>query len=80
MSKEAVQELLRKALSMPAGDRALVAQKLLLSLEPEVDEDVDAAWQQEADRRLRELDQGAVQAVTWESVRDRLRKAKRATG
>lgn len=45
-----------------------------------MDQDVDAAWQQEAARDLRELDKGEIQGVTWESVPDRLRKPKRATG
>jgi len=79
MTKEA-QRILQEAMSMPPGDRAQVARKLLLSLEQELDQDVDIVWQQEAARRLQELDSGEVQTVTWESVRDRLRKPDRATG
>ena len=79
MTKDA-KEMLEMALCMPAGDRALVAQKLLLSLERELDEDVDAAWQLEAARRLEELRHGDVAPVTWKSLRDRLRNKKRATG
>jgi putative addiction module component (TIGR02574 family) len=77
---KAAQKLLREAMSMRPRERARVAQELLLSLDPALDPDVDAAWQEEAARRLREIDKGDVQTVTWESVRDRLRKPRRATG
>lgn len=79
MTKDA-REILKKAMSMRPGDRALIAGKLLRSLEEGVDRDVDAAWQHEAAKRLRELQKGRVQSVPWESVRDQLRKHKRATG
>lgn len=72
MTKD-VQKLLEKAMAMRAGDRAMVAQELLRSLERPADPDVDAAWQAEAARRMKQLDQGEVRPVTWESVRDRLR-------
>jgi putative addiction module component (TIGR02574 family) len=73
-------KILRDAMAMSAGDRAQVAQELLLGLEHELDQDVEEAWQQEASRRLQEIDSGDVQTVTWESVRDRLRRSQPATG
>lgn len=78
MTKDA-KELLEKAKALPPADRAAMAQQLLLTLEHDLDRDVDSAWQEEVNRRCREVDEGSVQPVTWESVRDRLRNRKRAT-
>jgi putative addiction module component (TIGR02574 family) len=68
-------ELYTQALKLNAGDRALLAGRLLESLEPSTDEDVDAAWRAEIERRMHELDQGTVAAVAWEEVRARLHGA-----
>jgi len=45
---------------------------LLESLEHEVDEDVEPAWQEEIKRRLAELDAGTVQMVSWDEVKAKL--------
>lgn len=43
-------------------DRARLALRLIESLEPGQDEDVDGFWLNEAEQRLRKYDQGAAQA------------------
>jgi hypothetical protein len=43
-------------------DRARLALRLIESLEPGQDEDVDGLWLDEAEQRLRRYDQGAQQA------------------
>jgi hypothetical protein len=43
-------------------DRARLALRLIESLEPGHDEDVDGLWLDEAEQRLRRYDQGATQA------------------
>lgn len=43
-------------------DRARLALRLIESLEPGQDEDVDGFWLNEAEQRLRKYDQGAEQA------------------
>jgi hypothetical protein len=43
-------------------DRARLALRLIESLEPGQDEEVDGLWLDEAERRLRKYDQGATQA------------------
>ena len=43
-------------------DRARLALRLIESLEPGQDEDVDALWLDEAEQRLRNYDQGSTQA------------------
>ena len=57
MTQEA-RELLQKALALPENERAELAGNLISSLDATVDQDVDAAWQQEVVRRLHEVQSG----------------------
>ena len=67
-----VQELLRQAAELDEHDRATLAGLLLESLEHEVDEHVEAAWQEEIARRLADLDADRVQLVPWDEVKTKL--------
>lgn len=67
-----VQELFRQAAELDEHDRATLAGLLLESLEHEVDEHIEAAWQEEIARRLAELDAGHVQLVPWDVVKAQL--------
>ena len=51
-----------QAAQLPHRERARLALRLIESLEPGHDEDVDELWLSEAERRLREYDRGATQA------------------
>ena len=62
-----------EALGLPPGDRAKLAQKLLLSLETPSEDEIQQAWFVEASRRSCELDRGDVKPISAEEVR---RKAK----
>ena len=64
--------LLQEALQLPPEARAALAASLLDSLDPEVGEDAESAWQAEIDRRLRELDSGRVKPVPWSEARRRI--------
>ena len=66
------EEILKEALALPMEARAALVGSLLESLDTEVDEDREAAWQREIQRRLAELDSGAVRTVPWAEVRSRL--------
>jgi putative addiction module component (TIGR02574 family) len=66
-------ELVAEALRLPRRERARVAQELLSSLE-EADEDVAAAWAEELKRRSREVAEGRVQTVPWETARAEILK------
>jgi putative addiction module component (TIGR02574 family) len=66
-------EILKDALELPAEGRAALTDSLLESLDSEVDEDAEAAWQQEIHRRLDELDSHQVAPQPWSDVRRRLR-------
>ena len=67
-----VQDLLRQASALNEHERATLAGLLLESLEHEVDEDVETAWQEEIERRLAELDANSVERVPWEEVKAKL--------
>ena len=61
-------DLVAEALRLPRPERARVAEELLSSLEEPADE-VAAAWATELERRSREIAEGRVQVVAWETVR-----------
>jgi len=68
-------DLESKALRLPRKARARLAQRLISSLDPQVDTDVDKLWLQEAEHRLREIKSGKVAAIPAEKV---IRKARAA--
>jgi putative addiction module component (TIGR02574 family) len=67
-----VNELFRQASELDEHDRATLAGLLLESLEHEVDEHVESAWQEEIERRLAELDADRVKLVPWDEVKAKL--------
>jgi putative addiction module component (TIGR02574 family) len=67
-----VSELFRQASELAEHDRATLAGILLESLEHDVDENAEAAWQGEIERRLAELDAGRVKLVPWDEVKAKL--------
>ncbi|MGH9362369.1 MAG: addiction module protein [Thermoanaerobaculia bacterium] len=62
------EELLAQVLRLPRRERARVAGEVLSSLE-EPEEVVAAAWAQELERRSRDIAEGRVQPVEWETAR-----------
>jgi len=62
------EELLAEALRLPRAERARVAEELLSSLEEPADE-VAAAWAAELERRSREIAEGRIPTLAWETVR-----------
>jgi putative addiction module component (TIGR02574 family) len=71
MAKD-LEEVLRDATELSERDRAALAGLLIESLEGEPEFDAEAAWADEIERRVTELDTGAVKTVAWEEVRRRL--------
>lgn len=67
-----VSALFREASELPETDRAELAGLLLESLEGEPDEGVEAAWAEEIERRVRQIEAGEVKTIPWEEVRARL--------
>ena len=62
-----VDEISQKALELPPEERVRLAEKLLATVH-EVDAEVDAAWDQEIQRRLAEIDNGTAKLIPAEEV------------
>lgn len=67
-----LQELFREATELPERDRAELAGLLIDSLEAEPEPNVEAAWAEEVERRIRQVDAGEVEMIPWEQVRAEL--------
>jgi putative addiction module component (TIGR02574 family) len=65
------QELLKKALALPDKERADLAGSLIESLDDTVDENAEAAWQEEIVRRLEDVQSGRVKTTSWDEVRQK---------
>lgn len=75
MSPE-VSDLLKRALTLPADERAALANTLLDSLETTIesaDGSVEEAWDQEVARRIENLKTGKAVTVPWEQLHRELR-------
>ena len=53
-------------------ERATLMRLLVDTLDAESEEGVEDAWRVEVERRITELDSGAVETVPWEELRARL--------
>jgi putative addiction module component (TIGR02574 family) len=51
----------------------MLAEHLLASLDSPNQKQIDDAWAEEAERRMREIDEGKVEAIDGELVMQRLR-------
>lgn len=77
-----VRELLDQALKLPPSSRAELARELIASIEPGLDDGegepqtvVDAAWQDEVARRVRDVEEERVKLVPSKTVHDDVRGA-----
>jgi putative addiction module component (TIGR02574 family) len=70
--KRDVTTLLKEALALPVTERAALAEALVASLEEHSTEDAETAWKAEVERRIAELDEGAVSTIPWAELRQRL--------
>ena len=66
-----------KALQLPPEERARLAQRLIASLDPVADPDAEELWIREAERRLDDLESGAVEPVAAQSVIEKARSSLR---
>ena len=67
MSPE-TENVIKQALQLPREARALIAEKLLESLDFEEPFEVSSEWQEEIVRRCREIDEGTVELIPGEDV------------
>lgn len=69
-----VEELSARAKTLPPEDRARLAEELLDSLQETSDADADAAWEREIERRVAEIESGAVKLIPAEDVHAEARR------
>ena len=65
--------VIEEALSLPAGVRLSLVEKLLTSLNLPVDEEIDRLWAEEAERRVSQIEEDKVNLVPGEEVFNRIR-------
>ena len=63
-----------EALSLPADDRLGLVEKLLCSLNLPTQGDIDSLWAAEAERRVRQIDNGEVQLIPGDKVFEKIRQ------
>lgn len=71
-------DLFKEAMRLDPKERVALAGLLIESLDPESEEGVEQAWVAEIERRMAELDAGAVKPVPWSELRTRLYRGSRA--
>jgi putative addiction module component (TIGR02574 family) len=70
--KRDASKVLEEALALPDAARSALVDSLLESLDSAVDEDAEAAWAREIEKRVSEMNSGAVRGVPWTAARTRL--------
>ncbi len=69
-----VEQIMKEALTLPSAARALLAEKLVESLEFDVDETLQTLWTDEAKKRRDEVRSGAVSPIPGEEALARVRQ------
>jgi putative addiction module component (TIGR02574 family) len=62
-------EIVNAAIKLAESDRLQIVEELLASFEPNNDDDVDAAWAAEVERRSQEIKQGVLRPIPWAAVK-----------
>lgn len=65
---------MKEALALPSAARALLAEKLVESLEFDVDETLQTLWTDEAKKRRDEVRSGAIEPILGEEALARVRQ------
>jgi putative addiction module component (TIGR02574 family) len=63
-----VEDLFQEAIQLPERDRAVLADRLIQTLDRPAEPGLEAAWSDEIARRVAELDAGTVETISWEDV------------
>lgn len=69
-----VEQIMKEALALPSASRALLAEKLVESLEFDVDETQQKLWIEEAKKRRDEVRNGTVIPIAGEEALARVRQ------
>ena len=68
------EELVQKARALPPEDRARLAEEMLASLHEDGDSEIEAAWDEEIRRRIKEIESGTAKLIPAEEVFDEIRQ------
>lgn len=71
---ESFNNVFQAALALPETDRVQLVDALIATFEPDAAAPLDDAWLAEIERRSREFDEGKVQPIPWEVVKERARR------
>jgi len=69
--------VLDAALALSADDRAEIAERLMLSLDEQRQQEIEDAWTAEIQRRMDEVDRGEVAMIPADEAMRRIRERKR---
>jgi hypothetical protein len=69
-----IEQLTEEIMSLPSASRALLADKLVESLEFDIDSTIQTVWVAEAKRRRDEVRNGSVQTISGEDALAQVRR------
>lgn len=69
-----IEQLIQEALSLPSASRALLADKLVESLEFDIDETIQTRWTTKSKKRRDEVRSGMVQPIPGEEALAQVRR------
>ena len=69
-----VEELIYEALSLPSSSRVFLVEKLIESLESDIDENIQKTWNTEAKKRRDEIRNHTVEPISGEIALAQLRQ------
>ncbi|PHJ58362.1 acyl-protein synthetase [Nostoc linckia z18] len=69
-----IEQLTQELLSLPSASRALLAEKLVESLEFDIDPKIQTAWTNEAKRRRDEIRSSSVQGIPGDEALAQVRQ------
>ena len=61
-------KMTNEVLSLPKNDRAKLAHELIVSLDDQIDADVNNAWEKEINRRVKEIKEGTAKGRPAEQI------------
>ena len=74
---KAQEQIAQQALALPPEARAELAEKLRASLDGAEQSEIDKAWAEEADRRLKAIEDGEMDVVDGSEIRKLLRDSQK---
>jgi putative addiction module component (TIGR02574 family) len=69
------EEIMGQAMALPPDARALLADRLIHSLDSPTREEIDRLWAEEAERRVQQIRNGEVKPIPGEEVFKEIRKS-----